>query len=116
MFVNAVDDPDHASAFLTGVVRRDGVTLAVSTNGDAPALTALVREALDMLLPSELGAWLPVARALRTRWRQDRVPMEARKPLLLRALNDLYAGRTCAERDEYVPRIPWLSGPEDSWL
>ena len=47
VFVNAVDDPANASAFLSGVVRRDGVTLAISTSGDAPALTALLREALD---------------------------------------------------------------------
>src|SRR5579863_6898365 len=31
VFVNAVDDPVNASAFLGGVVRRDGVTLAIST-------------------------------------------------------------------------------------
>ena len=44
IFVNAVDDPANASAFLSGTVRRDGVTIAVSTNGRAPALTALLRE------------------------------------------------------------------------
>ena len=42
IFVNAVDDPANATAFLTGVVSRDGVTIAISTSGDAPALTALV--------------------------------------------------------------------------
>ena len=47
IFVNAVDDPANASAFLSGTVRRDGVTIAISTSGDAPALTALLREALD---------------------------------------------------------------------
>src|SRR5690242_9862615 len=51
MFVNAVDDPENASAFLSGVVRRDGVTIAISTSGDAPGLTSLLREALDALLP-----------------------------------------------------------------
>ena len=38
VFVNAVDDPANASAFLSGTIRRDGVTLAISTNGDAPAI------------------------------------------------------------------------------
>ncbi|HUK33295.1 MAG TPA: NAD(P)-dependent oxidoreductase, partial [Vicinamibacterales bacterium] len=32
VFVNAVDDPANASAFLSGVIRREGVTLAVSTS------------------------------------------------------------------------------------
>src|SRR5439155_12066406 len=33
VFVNAVDDPSNASASLSGVIRRDGVTLAISTSG-----------------------------------------------------------------------------------
>ena len=44
VFVNAVDDPSNATAFLSGVVRRDAVTLAISTSGEAPGLTALLRE------------------------------------------------------------------------
>src|SRR5262249_8539671 len=90
VFVNAVDDPANASAFLSGVVRRDGVTIAISTSGDAPALTALVREALEALLPRDLAAWVWRARTERAAWKRDGVPMEARKPRLLRALNDLY--------------------------
>ena len=51
IFVNAADDPANASAFLGGVVRRDGVTVAISTGGDAPALAGLLREAFDAVLP-----------------------------------------------------------------
>src|SRR5262245_61108257 len=58
VFVNAVDDPAHATAYLSGVVRRDGVTLAISTQGAAPALTALLREALDAVLPRDLAEWV----------------------------------------------------------
>jgi siroheme synthase-like protein len=90
IFVNAVDDPANATAFLSGVIRRDGMTVAISTSGDAPGLTALVREALDALLPLDLGRWMAEARRVRAVWKRDRVPMEARKPLLLDALNDLY--------------------------
>jgi uroporphyrin-III C-methyltransferase/precorrin-2 dehydrogenase/sirohydrochlorin ferrochelatase len=131
IFVNAVDDPANASAFLSGVVRRDGVTLAISTSGAAPALTALLREALDAVLPRDLAAWVWQARAARTVWRRDSVPMEARKPRLLQALNQLYPEKTAetaqrAERNilgisaiaaiERGPRVPWLNAPEDSWL
>jgi uroporphyrin-III C-methyltransferase/precorrin-2 dehydrogenase/sirohydrochlorin ferrochelatase len=97
IFVNAVDDPGNASAFLSGVVRRDGVTVAISTDGEAPGLTALLREALDAVLPRDLGAWMQEARTQRIRWRRDRVPMAARRPLLLEALNRLY--RSAARRD-----------------
>jgi siroheme synthase-like protein len=90
IFVNAVDDPANATAFLSGVVRRDGVTVAISTSGDAPGLTALVREAFDAVLPGEVGEWLATARALRPEWKRDGVAMAARRPLLLEALNRLY--------------------------
>jgi len=91
IFVNAVDDPANATAFLGGVVRRDGVTIAISTNGEAPALAGLLREALDALLPRDLDRWSAQARHERMAWRRDGVPMEERRPLLLAALNRLYA-------------------------
>jgi uroporphyrin-III C-methyltransferase / precorrin-2 dehydrogenase / sirohydrochlorin ferrochelatase len=120
VFVNAVDDPANATAFLTGVVRREGVTIAISTSGEAPAMTALVREALDALLPRDLDRWMETARAQRVGWKRDLVPMDARKPRLLQALNALYTdGRSQAhapEREASGERIPWLSLPEDSWL
>ena len=98
IFVNAVDDPSNASAYLGGVVRRDGVTLAISTDGAAPALAGLLREALDYLLPRDLASWQARARELRTSWRARQVPMEARRPELLEALNALYDARRSRER------------------
>lgn len=93
LFVNAVDDPPNATAYLGGVVRRDGVTLAISTSGEAPAIAGMLREGLDALIPRELSAWMDTARAARVAWRRDGVPMEQRRPLLLKALNRLYAAR-----------------------
>lgn len=93
VFVNAVDDPANGSAFLGGVVRKGGVTLAISTDGAAPALAGLLREALDAVLPDDLEAWVSVARARRAAWKADGVPLARRRPLLLEALNDLHAAR-----------------------
>jgi len=91
VFVNAVDDPANASAFLSGVIRREGVTIAVSTSGDAPGLTALIRQGFDELLPRrDLAQWVREARRQRRQWKADGVPMDARRPLLLQALNRLY--------------------------
>ncbi len=91
IFVNAVDDPANASAFLSGVIRREGLTLAISTSGDAPGLTALVRQGFDELLPRrDLAEWVREARRQRKQWKADGVPMDERRPLLLEALNRLY--------------------------
>lgn len=91
VFVNAVDDPPNATAYAGGVVRRSGVTVAISTDGRAPALAGLLREALDAWLPVDLDRWMMAADEARRGWRQDGVPMEERRPLLLETLNRLYA-------------------------
>jgi siroheme synthase-like protein len=96
VFVNAVDDPRNASAYLGGVVRRGGVTLAVSTDGVAPALAGLLREAIEAVLPEDLGAWVEEAKRIRTQQKALGVAMGERRPRLLRALNDLYAARGVA--------------------
>jgi uroporphyrin-III C-methyltransferase/precorrin-2 dehydrogenase/sirohydrochlorin ferrochelatase len=94
IFVNAVDDPEHATAYLGGVVRRDGVTIAISTDGRSPALSGLLREAFDAWLPRELDAWMKASDAARRVWREQRTPMELRRPALLEMLNSLYAGKS----------------------
>ncbi|HZM58580.1 MAG TPA: uroporphyrinogen-III C-methyltransferase [Vicinamibacterales bacterium] len=93
IFVNAVDDPANATAYAGGVVRRSSVTVAISTDGRAPALAGLLREALDAWLPVDLDAWLATADELRREWKRDGVPMEERRPALLEALNQLYESR-----------------------
>jgi siroheme synthase-like protein len=93
LFVNAVDDPAHASAYLGGVCRRAGVTVAVSTDGHAPALAGLLREGLEAVLPEDLGRWVAIGRRARRGWKARRVPMPERRPLLLEALNRLYEER-----------------------
>jgi uroporphyrin-III C-methyltransferase / precorrin-2 dehydrogenase / sirohydrochlorin ferrochelatase len=90
LFVNAVDDPPNATAYAGGVVRRDGVTIAISTDGRAPALAGLLREALDAWLPGDLDEWMSAADQARREWKRDAVPMERRRPLLLETLNRLY--------------------------
>lgn len=93
LYVLAVDDPSAASAYGAGTLRRGGVTVAVSTDGRAPALAGLVREGLDAILPDDLAAWSAEAQRQRAAWRAARTPMAERRPLLLQALNRLYAER-----------------------
>jgi siroheme synthase-like protein len=91
VFVNVVDDLEAASAYMGAVVRRDGAVLAISTEGRAPALAGLLREALEALLPADLDRWIAESRRLREGWRARAEPMARRRPLLLEALNRLYA-------------------------
>jgi uroporphyrin-III C-methyltransferase/precorrin-2 dehydrogenase/sirohydrochlorin ferrochelatase len=91
LLVNAVDDVENASAYAGAVLRRAGITVALSTDGAAPALAGLLREALEDVLPDDLDAWMACAREARQRWLTEGVPMAERRPLLLEALVRLYA-------------------------
>jgi len=81
VFVLAVDDLANATAISPALVRRGPVTIAISSNGEAPALTRLLREVVEHILPDE--TYVAAARALRARWKRDRTPMKSRFPELL---------------------------------
>jgi uroporphyrin-III C-methyltransferase/precorrin-2 dehydrogenase/sirohydrochlorin ferrochelatase len=93
IFLNAVDDPASATAYAAAVLRRDELTVAISTDGAAPALAGLLREALDALIPRDVVDWLAAARRARVEWLRDGVRMSERRPLLLQTLNHLYDDR-----------------------
>ena len=103
ILVNAVDDPETATAYTGGVVRRGEAVVAISTGGRAPALAGLLREAIDAVLPRELGRWVATAEARRADWKRDRVPLATRRPLLLRELNALYDSAAAGPADPPVP-------------
>jgi siroheme synthase-like protein len=104
LFVNAVDDIASASAYLGAVIRRGRAVLAVSTSGLAPALSGLIREALEALLPDDVERWIEIANAARADWKRSRVPIGDRRPLLLRALERAYAPEARDVRE--VPEVP----------
>jgi siroheme synthase-like protein len=83
-FVVAVDDPKHASAYSGAVVRRPPFTVAISSSGATPALTRLVREVIELVLPPD--EWIEHAKMLREKWTTERVPMGERFGDLVREL------------------------------
>ncbi len=83
-FIIAVDDPANATAYSGAIVRRPPFTVAISSSGETPALTRLMREIIEHALPAE--SWIAHARALRRKWRADRTPMGERFGELVREL------------------------------
>lgn len=82
----AVDDPPNGSAYSASVIRRGPFTIAISSSGEAPALSRLLREVLEQALPAD--DWIDAARALRERWRSDGTPMTSRFADLVRAFKE----------------------------
>lgn len=104
LFVNAVDDLESASAYAGALVQKAGVTIALSTDGEAPALAGLMREALEVLLPDELDRWMACAQEARRGWLAQGVPMAERRPMLLQAMNDLYDRKRAADNTDDTDR------------
>ena len=53
--VNAIDDPQHCDFYMPAVVRRGALSVAIATDGQAPAFAAWMRKCLDRLLHPDLG-------------------------------------------------------------
>ena len=90
VFVLAVDDPPNASAYSGAVIRRLPFLIAISSSGATPALTRVVREIIEQVLPG--ADWIDHAKALRKRWIADGTPMGDRFGALVRALKDRAEG------------------------
>jgi uroporphyrin-III C-methyltransferase / precorrin-2 dehydrogenase / sirohydrochlorin ferrochelatase len=85
-FSIAIDDPPHGSAYSASVIRRGPVTVAISTSGEAPALSRLLREVLEQALPE--ADWIEAAKELRTKWKAEGTPMSSRFADLVRAFKE----------------------------
>jgi siroheme synthase-like protein len=84
VFCVAVDDPTNASAYSGAVVRRPPIVVAISSSGEAPALTRLMREIVEQILPGD--DVVEVAKRLRARWLAEAKPMGERFDELLEEL------------------------------
>lgn len=96
-FVLAIDDPAHGSAFGGAVVERGDAVVVVGTGGRAPALAGLLREALEELLPRDLGDWVDAASALRPRLAALGLSFAERREAVLAALVRRYGRRATAD-------------------
>jgi uroporphyrin-III C-methyltransferase/precorrin-2 dehydrogenase/sirohydrochlorin ferrochelatase len=106
IFVNAVDDPRHATVFAGSVLTRGPVTVAISTGGEAPALARVMREALDRVVGRDVEDWTALAASLRQDWKRERVPMERRRDALVDAIAQLARERdsSALASETQVPR------------
>lgn len=65
VLINAMDDVPHCTFVAGSVVRRGSLVIAISTSGQAPALSVRLREALEERLGPEYALFLDLMGALR---------------------------------------------------
>ncbi|MFZ6029916.1 MAG: precorrin-2 dehydrogenase/sirohydrochlorin ferrochelatase family protein [Chloroflexota bacterium] len=79
--VNVVDVPPLCDFIAPAIVRHGDLTLAISTNGKAPALAAHLRRVLEKSLGHEYSRFLEHAEALRAEVAQRGLPYTQRQRL-----------------------------------
>ncbi len=106
LLVNVADQPELGNFTLPALCRRGGLTLAVSSGGASPALSALVRDQLAASLGPEWGTVLEIAAALRqkrlTPLQSSEYNQELLRCLLERGLPALVAAGATPAIDELL--------------
>ncbi len=78
-FCNVVDDPERCSFIMPAVVRRDPVTIAISSDGNAPVIARWVKGLIETLVPQQLGALATLAGRWRGRVKSAIAGMDERR-------------------------------------
>ena len=67
LLVNVADCPELCTFMLPSVLRRDALSIAVSTDGSSPMTARLIREGLEEQFGDEIGEYLSLLRSWRER-------------------------------------------------
>ncbi len=69
--VNVADKPDLCDFYLSSVVQKGNLKIAVSTNGKSPTIAKRIKEVLNETLPAELDEVLDNMQAIRNKLSGD---------------------------------------------
>ena len=84
---NAVDDPEHCRFSFGSLVSRGDLSVAISTNGIAPALAVRLRQRLERELGEEYSALVTMLRELRPQISSGIQDFDERKTLWYRLID-----------------------------
>ena len=79
---NVVDDPEYCDFYYPAVVRRGDLQLAISTNGQSPALAQRIRRELEIQFGPEYGEWLEELGRIRKQLFASKIDPEDRRQVL----------------------------------
>lgn len=84
---NAVDDPEHCRFSFGSIHRQGDLAIAISTNGQAPALAVRLKERLQREIGPEYGELLALLNAARPAVRKSISDFAARRELWYRIVD-----------------------------
>jgi len=71
VIVNVADTPDSCDFYLSSVVKKGDLKIAISSNGKSPTLTKRIREVLEDVLPDEVDILLEKLKGVRDQLKGD---------------------------------------------
>jgi siroheme synthase-like protein len=101
VLMNAVDDPEHCRFSFGSVHRQGDLTIAISTNGVAPALAVRLRERLERQIGAEYAELLQMLKEVRAEIGTRIADFSARRALWYRIIDsDILDKLRAGQRDE----------------
>lgn len=102
--VNVPDAPSLCTFYLPSVVKKGDLTVAISTNGKSPALSAHLRREIERILPSETEEILNRMGELRE-WAAENIPdTGSRRELYHSILTELLLNDLVPEKEAVLQR------------
>jgi len=102
---NAVDDPEHCDFYYGAVVRRGQLQVAISTEGQSPALAQRIRRELEAQFGPEYAGWVEELGQIRAKLFASDIEPESRRQLLHElASRDAFAARESQPREKSYGR------------
>ena len=71
IWVNVADTPDYCDFYLSSVVRKGDLKIAISTNGKSPTLAKRIRALLEEIIPDSIQETLDNLQAIRNKLKGD---------------------------------------------
>lgn len=79
VLMNSVDDAAHSDFIVPAILRRGGLSIAVSTNGASPGLAARIREELVKEFGREYSVMVEILRTFRPRLKAELASPQRRR-------------------------------------
>ncbi len=113
--VNVADHPEICSFIMPSIIDRSPVMVAVSSGGEAPVLSRLLRARLETLIPAAYGRLAALAGRFKTRVRKQLATTEQRRKFWEKALLSPIAEMVFAGREqEAEAALDTMLGQADS--
>lgn len=106
ILVNAVDDPDNCDFFVPALLRRDSLTVAVSTEGKSPAFAGWLKRQLEPHITEEFGEFVQLLGEIRPQLKKSPLSYSEKRDLLIALLNsDWMEEIKLGQKDQLKERI-----------